>query len=106
MWDDVVSEESTWSKSSVGRLQITMKKIDAPKYWKNLFREGTDIPNNVKVWFEMKEKFNDELQTYIDEHEEEMEKLEEEKRKKERRSKRKAKKEKKITIENNKTVDL
>jgi hypothetical protein len=88
MKDEVIGEESTWSTSSVGRLQVTMKKKDAPKYWKNLFREGTDIPNNVKVWFEMKEKFNEELQKYIDEHEEELEREEEEKTKAQRKKKR------------------
>ncbi len=87
MYDEVIGEESTWSSSSVGRLQVTMKKKEAPKYWKNLYKDSSDLPNNIKYWFEMHQKFSDELQKYVDEHEEELER-EEEQRNREKRKKR------------------
>ena len=72
MFDDVIQEESIWSKSSVGRFQITLKKKNAPNYWKNLYRDNTLIPSNMKVWFEMNAKYENELRTYIDADEDEV----------------------------------
>lgn len=101
MMDEVIGEESTWSSSSVGRLQVTMKKKETPKYWKNLFQDNSDMPNNVKIWFEMREKFSDELQTFIDDHEDEQER-EEEERNQENRRKRTAERKKKKSINDSK----
>ena len=96
MLEEVIGEESTWSSSSVGRLQVTMKKKESPKYWKNLFKNSSEMPINVKFWFEMSKKFSDELQKYIDEHEDEKEREEEEKNRERRKKRRVKKKEKKI----------
>ena len=87
MLNEVIGLDSSWSKSSVGRLQITMKKKEDPKYWKTLFKDPSEAPNNVKFWFEMHQKYSEELQQYIDLHEEEMEREEEEKNKEKRRKK-------------------
>ena len=72
MYDEVIQEESTWSKSSVGRFQITLKKKKAPSFWKNLHRDGSIVPSNMKVWFDMKDKFETELKTYYETDEDEV----------------------------------
>lgn len=64
LFNDIIREESTWNSSSVGRLQITLKKKNTPIYWKSINKEGTTLPNNVKVWSDMKEKFRNELEQY------------------------------------------
>ena len=61
---EIVEEESNWNSSSVGRLQLNLKKKNAPKYWKNLMIEGENIPKNSKIWSDMKEKFKNELENY------------------------------------------
>jgi hypothetical protein len=72
LFDEVLQEESTWSKSSVGRLQITLKKKKSPNFWKKLYREGSSVPSNMKVWFDMRAKFEAELKAYKDNEEEEV----------------------------------
>ncbi len=72
MFDEVLPEESNWSKSSVGRFQITLKKKKAPHFWKNLYKDGSKIPSNMKLWFDMKAKFENELKSYYEAEEEEV----------------------------------
>ena len=59
---DVIEEESSWNSSSVGRLQITLKKKNAPIYWKSLIREGVSFPRNAKIWSDMNDKFKNEIE--------------------------------------------
>ena len=74
---------------------MTLKKLQSGMYWDKLLREGVEKPQNMKVWFEMREKYIDQIQTYIDDDEEEEFKREtdeihrkaKEKRKKKRGSK-------------------
>ena len=48
---------------SVGRYQLTLKKGEK-SYWKKLLKEDSPIPLNMKVWFEMKEKYHEELKEF------------------------------------------
>lgn len=71
LWHPVSSENSTHGSSSVGRYKITLKKKTAGMYWDKLLKESMDKPQNMKVWFEMREKFIDEIQSYLDDDDEE-----------------------------------
>ena len=64
-------------------------------YWDKLLKDGVDKPQNMKVWFEMREKFIDQIQTYIDDDEEEEFKRETEQIEKEAKEKKKKKRSKK-----------
>jgi hypothetical protein len=65
LFDEVSKEESTSQLSSVGRFMVNLKKSVRPKYWKNLLKPGVEAPPNMKVWWEMRGKFEKELEEYI-----------------------------------------
>jgi len=87
-------------QSSVGRYQFNLVKKKKDTYWNKLLDEKTPIPNNMRVWFEMKEKYHDQIAKYdMEENEENLQNIvdtiEMEERKKERKNKTKTKKKKK-----------
>ena len=62
--------ECTHGASSVGRYQITLKKGEK-SFWKKLLKDDTPIPPNMRVWFEMKEKYQEELKEFEEKEEKE-----------------------------------
>jgi hypothetical protein len=112
-FDKIDTKNSKHFVSSVGRYQFNLKKKKSNNYWKQLLNDKMKIPNNMRVWFEMKEKYQDQLSKYeIDENDdmlqamiEAAEKNEKKKNKKEKNDKKdKNKKHKKK--KNKKTSDL
>ena len=94
-WAEISKENSTHGFGSVGRYQITLKKKEAGKYWNRLLPDGQSIPNNMRVWFEMKEKFEDTLKEFEkDDDDEEFNKELEEMKKKKAEGKKKNKEKK------------
>lgn len=88
---DVNKEASTWESSSVGRFRLTLKKNVTGMYWDRLLK-SSEVPSNMKVWWEMREKFNDEIQTYMDEDDEnEFNRIAEEIKKESKKKKKKKK---------------
>ena len=112
--------ECTHGSGSVGRYQITLRKKE-PNFWKKLLAEGSPVPPNMRVWFEMKEKYADELKKFEEkdddddfnkmyekaqeEYNEEKKKKEEIKKKKEETKKKKTKKNKKKKGNGNNNTD-
>ena len=87
--------ECTHGASSVGRYQITLKKGEK-SFWKKLLKEDSPIPPNMRIWFEMKEKYQEELKEYEEKEEKEndnidklLDKIEKKKKKQEKNRKRK-----------------
>jgi len=85
--------ECTHGASSVGRYQITLKKGEK-SFWKKLLKDDTPIPPNMRVWFEMKEKYQEELKEFEEKEEKEnddvdklLDKIDKKKRKKEKKKK-------------------
>ena len=84
---------------SVGRYQLFIKKKES-KYWDRLLFNESDTPSNLRIWFEMKNKYDDQIKKYeknqeIDDNDKTFEDLEreiKEKMKKEREEKKKNKK--------------
>jgi hypothetical protein len=64
---DVNKEETQYFFSSVGRYQLNLKKSQGGMYWDRLLKEGVDNPPNMKVWWEMRAKYEHEIQQYLDE---------------------------------------
>ena len=94
-WAEISKENSTHGFGSVGRYQITLKKKEAGKYWNRLLPDGQSIPNNMRVWFEMKEKFEESLKEFEkDDDDEEFNKEIEEMKKKKAEGKKKNKEKK------------
>ena len=102
-FDKIDTKSSKHFVSSVGRYQFNLKKKKSDSYWKQLLNDNMKIPNNMRVWFEMKEKYQDQLSKYeIDENDdilqamiESAEKNEKKKIKKDKNKKHKKKKNKK-----------
>ena len=87
--------ECTHGAGSVGRYQITLKKNEKG-FWKKLLKNGSPIPPNMRIWFEMKEKYEKELKEFEEkeekENEDNIDKLLEDKNKKYKKNKKKKKK--------------
>ena len=87
--------ECTHGAGSVGRYQITLKKSEK-SFWKKLLKDDSPIPPNMRVWFEMKEKYENELKEFEEkeekENEDNIDKLLEDKNKKSKKKKKGKKK--------------
>jgi hypothetical protein len=97
LWQDINKEESTHRFGSVGRYQLNLKKMQGGMYWDKILKDNVEKPHNMKVWWEMREKYIDQIQSYIDDDEEEEFKRETEeihREAKEKRKKRRANKNK------------
>ena len=102
---------SSFEPGSVGRYQLRIKKKES-KYWDRLLLDENDTPSNLKVWFEMKNKYDEQIRKYeknreIDDNDKSYEDIEREikeklkKEKEERKKNKKGKKKKKDKNKNN-----
>lgn len=104
LFDEIDDQYKDLSPSSNGKYQVVLRKKER-KYWTRLLKDENDTRDNMKIWFEMKAKFEGELREYEkkddsdeDKSFEEIEReLREEKKnsKKNKKSKKKGKKSKK-----------
>ena len=60
-WKGINITESSHRFGSAGRYQITLRKAESGMYWDKLLADGSPIPTNMRVWFEMKDKFEEQL---------------------------------------------
>ena len=101
--------ECSHGASSVGRYRITLRKGEK-SFWKKLLKDDAPIPPNMRVWFEMKEKYQEELKEFEEKEEKENDNIDklldkiEKKRKKEEKKKKKEKKGK-VTNSNETNTD-
>ena len=95
--------ECTHGASSVGRYQITLKK-EEKSFWKKLLKDETPIPPNMRIWFEMKEKYQEELKEFEEKEEKENDNIDKLLEKKKERKNKKPKKNKKAKVNSNETV--
>ena len=70
LFDKVDQSLSHYNSNSVGRYQITLKKKEV-SYWKSLLNDKAESPQNMRMWIEMREKYIEDIQKYIDKNEEE-----------------------------------
>ena len=94
-------------QSSVGRYQFNLVKKKKDTYWRRLLDEKEQIPTNMRIWFEMKEKYMDQISKYeIEENDENLqniiETIEREEKKKEKKLNKTKKKKKKGKNKKNK----
>ena len=112
LWNKINVRESKHFESSVGRYQFNLVKKKKDNYWKKLMDDKMGIPSNMRVWFEMKEKYQEQLEKYEnDEFDEELKDMmetikQEEKKKDNKKNKTKAKKKKKKKKSKANTTDL
>ena len=90
--------ECSHGAGSVGRYQITLKKSEK-SFWKKLLKDDSPVPPNMRVWFEMKEKYEKDLKEFEEkeekENEDNIDQLLEDKNKNKKEKKNKKKKKKK-----------
>ena len=72
LFGEIDADASSGSFASVGRYNVVLKKQNAPIYWKTIVKLGSELPKNVKTWWDMKEKFSKELESYEKEEEDEL----------------------------------
>jgi hypothetical protein len=70
LFDEVLSKEAIVNSGSVGRITIIVPKKQSPKYWRSVYKDGVTVPNNMKIWIEINEKYENELEPYKEEEEE------------------------------------
>ena len=64
---------SVHESGAVGRYRFTLKKAERG-FWEKLLAEGEEPHSNMKIWYEMKEKYQDELMGYEKDEDEENDK--------------------------------
>ena len=64
---------SVHESGAVGRYRFTLKKAERG-FWEKLMAEGEEPHSNMKIWYEMKEKYQDELMGYEKDEDEENDK--------------------------------
>ena len=111
LWNKINVKESKHFESSVGRYQFNLVKKKKDNYWKKLMEEKVPIPSNMRVWFEMKEKYQEQLEKYENDEFDEsikemMETIEQEEKNKKNKTKSKNKKKKKKKKSKTDTTDL
>ena len=85
---------STNELGAVGRYRFTLKKAERG-FWEKLLKDGEEMHSNMRIWYEMKEKYQDELMGYEkDEDEIKMMNLQKKNLKKKKKRKRSLKKKK------------
>ena len=89
--------------NSVGRYQITLKKGEK-SFWKKLLKDDAPIPQNMRIWFEMKEKYQEDLKEFEEKEEKENDNIDKLLNEIEQKKKKK-KKEKKGKSSNETNVD-
>merc|ERR1719277_1347355 len=60
LFDNIVSDVSTWSAASVGKLSVTLRK-KWPRKWPRLLADKKTKIGNMHVWMEMQEKLDSSL---------------------------------------------
>ena len=101
LYSKINTGQSKHFVSSVGRYQFNLVKKKKDTYWKRLLDEKETIPTNMRVWFEMKEKYQDQISKYeIDDSDNNFQDIidtitREEKKKEEKKNKNKTKTKKK-----------
>ena len=60
---DFDKEKSIFSSGSVGRYQLNLKKKEN-KYWERLLFDSNENFSNMKTWYEMKNRYLEELKDY------------------------------------------
>jgi len=104
-FDKIDVKSSKHFVSSVGRYQFNLKKKKSNNYWKQLLNDKMKVPNNMRVWFEMKEKYQAELSKYeIDENDDILQAMIETAEKNEKKRNKKEKKDKKDKKDKNKKI--
>ena len=61
---------STHESGAVGRYRFTLKKAERG-FWEKLLADGEEPHSNMRIWYEMKEKYQDELMGYEKDEDEE-----------------------------------
>ena len=107
-YNNVIKENSTYEKEAIGRYLITLKK-ENNTYWKKLVEGNSEkYYPNMRVWFEMKEKYYDEIKEFEKENDDEefkemYERMKREEKEKEEERKRRRKERKKNGTKRNKS---
>ena len=64
---------SVHESGAVGRYRFTLKKAERG-FWEKLLADGEEPHSNMKIWYEMKEKYQDELMGYEKDEDDEADK--------------------------------
>lgn len=66
LFNRVVGAETKVTPVSMGRFSITLKK-EIPEVWNTLNKMNEKVPNH-QIWWEMKEKYQDECDKFLKEN--------------------------------------
>ena len=61
LFEPIDAAASTWSMASVGRGTMTLVKVSPRVRWERLLQSATDKPRNMGTWWELHEKYKDEV---------------------------------------------
>ena len=62
LWNEIIPENCSFELNSDGTGTFIMNKKDNKTIWENLYKDGENF--DVKIWYEIKQKFIDQLKEY------------------------------------------
>lgn len=105
LYDQITKEGTTINSGSVGRYQLYLMKKEA-KYWERLLFDKNQVISNMKVWFEMKNKYDSEIGVFENNKNEDEKSFEDIERELKEEKKNKKKKKKTKRRKNEKKTEL
>lgn len=66
LWDEVDPDSVKIEKRPVGKVYMTMKKLNKPGRWKQIWLEDTPKPPNMRLWFERHQRYHTSLEYFED----------------------------------------
>ena len=64
LFESINVTASSYEFQSAGRLYMNLTKEAQPKRWRRLLKNEDDKPSNMRIWWEVHEKFSDELESH------------------------------------------
>ncbi|EEA04989.1 CS domain-containing protein [Cryptosporidium muris RN66] len=61
LFDEIDADKSEWTFGSVGKLTCTLAKKESNVKWPRLLKDQNEKIPNMHIWWEMKEKFEDDF---------------------------------------------
>lgn len=61
----IVPEKSSFEWRSDGRVVLNLRKVNAPSFWKHLLTDPIKEVKELQVWWEMRDRYIEQLEEYI-----------------------------------------
>lgn len=64
LFDTINTTASSYEFQSAGRLYMNLTKLEQPKRWRRLLKDEKEKPSNMRIWWEVHEKYAEMLEQH------------------------------------------